>query len=156
MIKFSHHRIEATRKAKEMWSSFKLMWQLKRLIARHSGTKDMEQRQLMRIKQISGSKAALLNPLLLQHSKTRLRKMLSKTSKIHVIKMKFKRTHQLLINMRLTFENSINSNRAKLMFMLSAYKKEIDNYRTEIAKSKDKTIKHLIKPLTNLEKTAPI
>ena len=106
--------------------------------------------------EISGSKAALLNPLLLQNSKTRLRKMLSKTSKIHVIKMKFKRTHQLLINMRLTFENSINSNRAKLMFMLSAYKKEIDNYRTEIAKSKDKTIKHLIKPLTNLEKTAPI
>jgi hypothetical protein len=110
----------------------------------------------MRIKQICGSKAALINPLLLKNSKNKLRKLLQKTNKVHVIKMKFKRTHQLLMNMRLTFENSIDSNRAKLLYMLLAYKKEIDNFRTEIAKSKDKNNKHLIKPLTNMEKTAPI
>jgi hypothetical protein len=58
--------------------------------------------------------------------------------------------------MRQTFENRIDSDRAKLMFMLNAYKKEIENFRTEIAKSKDKTNKHLIKPLMNMEKTAPL
>jgi hypothetical protein len=43
----------------------------------------------MRIKQISGSKAALINPLMLKNSKNKLCKLLQKTNKVHVIKMKF-------------------------------------------------------------------
>lgn len=72
------------------------------------------------------------------------------------IRQQFRYTQKLLMNMRQTFENNIKSNKARLLYMIHAYRKEIDNFRTEIAKSKDRSIKHLIKPLTNLDKTAPI
>lgn len=105
---------------------------------------------------LSGVQAVMLNPTLRETSEKKVKIFLEKTSVVYGVRQQFRWTHQLLMNMRQTFENSINSNKARLMYMLQAYRKEIDNYRTEIAKSKDKTIKHLIKPLTSLEKTAPI
>ena len=40
--------------------------------------------------------------------------------------------------------------------MIFFWRKELDNYRSEVAKSKDKHIQALMKPLTLLEKKPPI
>lgn len=54
------------------------------------------------------------------------------------------------------FLNGVHKNKARISYMHLAYIKEINRYRTEIAKSKDKSKKHLAKPLTMLEKYPPM
>lgn len=41
-------------------------------------------------------------------------------------------------------------------YLILMWKKELDTYRTECAKAKDKNLKALMKPLTLIEKNPPI
>ena len=72
------------------------------------------------------------------------------------MRIKVARARQLLYYMKNQFTNGIYSNKAKLDYMQLMYKKEIDAYRTEIAKSKDKKIKEMMKPLGLIDGKQPV
>jgi hypothetical protein len=58
--------------------------------------------------------------------------------------------------MRQQFKAGIDGNRAKLYYFCLRYQDEIKMYIAEIAKSKDKSKRELVKPLTKMSGNLPI
>lgn len=66
-----------------------------------------------------------------------------------------KKTWFLLKYMEQQCSNGISSNRAKFMHLIKAYNEEVRVLRHDIAKSKDKEKRALMKPLALMEKHVP-
>ena len=72
------------------------------------------------------------------------------------MRKKTRRAWNLLMFMRQQFKAGIDGNRAKLYHFTLKYQEELKSFISEIAHSRDKSKKELIRPLTKLQANLPI
>ena len=140
----------AKKKAKELWSFIQIMWQLQRSITRRYGSMKTVGINFItknHIRDVAKTTSIILGDNVRQQAFDQVSWLLQKTAIVHEMRVKVARARQLLYYMKNQFTNGIYSNKAKLDYLQLMYKKEIDAYRTEIAKSKDKKVKEMMKPL---------